>query len=264
MAKKDAQSQTELPPIIIRKVKKAAHAPHHGGAWKVAYADFVTAMMALFLLLWLLNSMPKKTLDGLQDYFSPSIMNGQLQVKFNEEAPQEVTINIPKVNDAPDFSQLGTLINNTIFDTKEMKEYKENVIIEQTPEGLKIEILDSDKRTMFNPGSAKMQPYTKLILSKVVKIVKLLPYYVAITGHTNSVPTHNKEFDNWDLSTERANITRKFLYSINLDSEQVTKVIGRADHDPLEKDKLESPRNMRITLILLRESAVPYQKKSAK
>jgi chemotaxis protein MotB len=263
MASKDKDG-ADTQPIIIRKMKKKheAHASH--GAWKVAYADFITAMMALFLLLWLLNSVPKKTLEGLQEYFSPTILNGQLQMRFNEEAPTEVSINIPNVESAPDFSQLSTLISNTIFDSPEMKEFKDNVLIEQTPEGLKIEIMDNEKRTMFVPGSPKLQSYTKVILGKVTKIVKMLPYYIAISGHTNSSPTRNKEYDNWDLSTDRANFTRKFLYSIGLEAEQITKVIGRADHEPLEKDHLESSRNMRITLLLLKTSSVPYQKRSAK
>ena len=263
MAEKKSDDSKVEPIIIIKRVVKG-HAAHHGGAWKVAYADFITAMMALFLLLWLLNSLPKKTLDGLHDYFAPTVVNGELQLKLNEEAPAEVKISIPQVNNAPDFTQLSKLITSTIFDTPEMKELQENVMIQDTPEGLKIDILDSNKRSMFVPGQAKLQPYTKKILERVTKIIKLLPYYIAISGHTNSSVTHNREYDNWDLSADRANVTRKYLYTLNLDPEQVTKIVGRADHEPIEKDHLESPRNIRISLLLLRSSTVPYQKRSAK
>lgn len=278
--------------IIIKKVKKSSHA-HHGGAWKVAYADFVTAMMAFFLLLWLLSAASKEQLQGIAKYFTPTVgIKDGLGIGFTgglgdvEEGEKRdnaakdslifgtpdsgAVIKMPPSSesanevDAHNFTAVQNDLYKAIHDNPELQEFKENILIDQTPEGLRIQLLDKENRPLFVPGTSKLQSYTKEILIIIAKFIKYLPNYLSINGHTNNIPfSNNRYYDNWDLSADRANATRRFFINGYLDAEQIGRIVGKGEQEPLANEPPESYKNMRISLILLRNMIVPYQKQSA-
>lgn len=279
--------------IIIKKVKKGGHG-HHGGAWKVAYADFVTAMMAFFLLLWLLSSAPQKTLEGIADFFTPTVglkdaqgvgvKGGQSPVKEGKKKSDssdqklvfstttqgaivkdpERRVDAPEENDAQNFSKIEHDLYKAIEKSPEFHEFKDSIVIEQTPEGLKIQLLDQQQKPMFVPGTSQLQDYTQVILTKIAKIIRFLPNYISIAGHTNSDRFTDIKQDNWELSSDRSNVTRRFLVDSKLiDYDQIVRVIGKADQEPFDLQHPESERNMRIEMMLIRQSILPLQKTSA-
>lgn len=276
--------------IIIKKIKKGHGGGHHGGAWKIAYADFVTAMMAFFLLLWLISSLSDTELRALSEYFTPTTgLLGQMGIGFKggtqtakegvkttEKSSASIVLGAPsrgavvpldqtvnsrmKEADLKNFSSIEKDLYKAIHENPELKEFTENIIIEQTPEGLRIQILDNDKRSMFKKGSDELLPHTKRILTHIAKLIKYMPNYLSIDGHTNSVADVNGE--NWTLSALRAESTRKFLINGNLEAEQIYRIVGKGDQDPINKEQLESPMNMRVSIILLKNALVPYQKRA--
>ena len=217
-------------PIIIKKVKKVAGG-HHGGAWKVAYADFVTAMMAFFLLLWLLSSASKETLAGLSEYFTPTQgikdsqgigFDGGLSpdakgtAKSQLSNPGVVSGHTPSgvVADDPDttsqeestavddnlFKQGATSIEQAFAQEAALQQYAQNVSATMTPEGLRIDITDTDKFAMFERSTATLTEHGQAILSRMAVLVKKMPNYMSVTGHTDASPaeTGRAEYTNWE------------------------------------------------------------------
>jgi chemotaxis protein MotB len=286
----------DKPSIVIKRIKKAGHGGHHGGAWKVAYADFVTAMMAFFLLLWLLQSQPVENLSGIADYFTPSVGLRDLKGSGFRDSSNESTeknvlssnrpdnqsiiygseykgsiVKTPETSlsneekvEAKNFAAVAKDLYKAIHDNPETQNLAQAVQIDETPEGLRIQIMDQDQRPMFIVGTFILQPYTKKILTLIAKYVKFIPNYVAISGHTSRdlIPSPNT-VDNFELSAKRANATRKFLEDGLLESGQIERVVGKADQEPLDKENPNSYANIRIAITLLRNSIVPYQKQAA-
>jgi chemotaxis protein MotB len=300
-------------PIIIKRIKKGGHG-HHGGAWKVAYADFVTAMMAFFLLLWLLQATTEEQKIGIADYFAPSsvsratsgaggIMGGRTMTeegaKPNDNSPIGVMIELPTnpaetetagepvetpveqagpggdaegTPEAEDTSALETLLaqreeeqfaaaeqalRQAIDNVPELRNLVNNLIIDETEEGLRIQLVDEDGESMFSSGSAQMLGHTKKMLALVVDVIKQMPQQISIKGHTDSVPYQNTNgYSNWELSTDRANSARRTLVEDGLKPERISSVAGRADQEHLDADNPNSPRNRRISIILLRQNAL--------
>ena len=271
--------------IVIKKVKKGGHGGHHGGAWKVAYADFVTAMMAFFLLLWLLNAVTEEQLKGIADYFTPTIgiNNGKgIGVEGGEREKEEgvkrdinsaesivygspfkgALIKAPeeiKESDEKDVEKIILVesdLKREIEGNDALKEYKDNIIIDQTPEGLRIQITDKDGRSMFKQNTAVLEDYTKLILKKVVKIVRYIPNYISITGHTSATPSISKDYGNWELSADRANATRKYMIQAGMDPEHVAKLEARADNELLDPEHPNAPVNRRISIVILKNTHI--------
>ena len=308
-----AEQDTNAPPII-KRVKKYEHGGHHGGAWKVAYADFVTAMMAFFLLLWLLNATTEEQKRGIAEYFSPvpgavgETTGGQGFFKgdtvttdgklVESNAPVSVTIPIPTTafdqektegeNDKqaskdkaesekeaeatdPDkaekllaeledkqFKEAEHQLRQAIQNIPDIKELAENLIIDNTPEGLRIQLVDQDKNSMFPRGSTEMNEKARILMHQVAKVVAKLPQKISISGHTDSTPYANtKGYDNWDLSTDRANASRRALVEAGLERARIVNLTGKADTEPLVKDDPTSPQNRRISIVLLREKKLP-------
>ncbi len=411
-------SDKDLAPIIIKR-KKAAHAGGHGGAWKVAYADFVTAMMAFFLLLWLLNVVTSDQKRGISDYFAPAsvsressgsggVLGGQsltvqgalvsptsplaadvpgvgppgYATEESENADENVDsgakkedkstpntnnnasnnttknnnkqaddtaklnkkpgesdkefmdrlnkaaeklgipgkqttervddfmrrlyesssnylkqqsdegrvdyqkrmdqaahdLNLPgqqpgeslpdfvkRVAEAADqihkaqqetehFQEAATSIRQAIQEIPELKELAKNLVVDTTPEGLRIQIVDQEQNVMFSAGSSQMEPQAKALMGLVAKAIADLPNKLSVSGHTDSSPfTHGGGRDNWDLSTERANASRRALEAAGIADSRITDVVGRADRDLLFPNDPTSPRNRRISIVLLRE-----------
>jgi chemotaxis protein MotB len=308
-------------PPIIKRVKKADHTGHHGGAWKVAYADFVTAMMAFFLLLWLINATTEEQKRGIAEYFSPVpgavgettggtgffrgdtvTTDGKL---VNSNAPVSVTIPIPttsfdqdktegenEAKSAPDkatgqddsdsssssasaapdeaeaekvvaereekqFKEAEYMLRQAIQNVPDLKELAENLIIDKTPEGLRIQLVDQEKYAMFPRGSSVMADKSRMLMQKVAEVIEKFPEKIAISGHTDSTAyADGKTYDNWDLSTDRANASRRALIDAGLPPARIVNLAGKADTEPLVKNDPSSPRNRRISIVLLREKAL--------
>lgn len=280
------------PTIVIKKIKKGGHG-HHGGAWKVAYADFVTAMMAFFLLLWLLTATPVEQLEGLADYFSPTLgLQGKMGIGFaggkapNTEGwstgdwaslglifgapPSGPIIKLPEddnkveENRPVNFEEVKRSVEEAIDKNEGLAKFSDSILIEQTPEGLNIQITDQNKRPMFEEGTAVLMPHTKRILAKIVEIVAHIPNYIQIVGHTNSdIELKNKEYTVWELSTDRANATRRYMEEVGLEPSQVVRIVGKADNEPINTEKRDDPANSRIAVTLLRKSVIAYHKQAA-
>jgi chemotaxis protein MotB len=305
MADKKEDSGGKRPIIVIKKIKKVAGG-HHGGAWKVAYADFVTAMMAFFLLLWLLNVTTKEQKAGIADYFKPSmastaesgsggVMGGMSmttegakttdpkETATTENSPSDVEEetkdpgeekNAPPANptqnqfekmkadeEQKQFENAMKDIKQAIQDDAQLKELAKNLIVDMTPEGLRIQIVDQQGRSMFPSGSAQMYDATQQLISKVALIVNKLPQKISIRGHTDSVPYgNNATYDNWNLSADRANASRQALMKAGFPANRISNVAGKADTEALFPKDPASPQNRRISIILMRDhpdGAVP-------
>lgn len=270
-----------MPDIVIKKVKKGGHGGHHGGSWKVAYADFVTAMMAFFLLLWLLSSATEEQLQGISNYFTPEtisqsesgsggILGGQSLAEQgslrSETGAPTVSMDIPPVKtpeeiveqrlaeqEDKEFKEAEEQLRKAIESSPDLQELAKNIRIEETDEGLRIQILDEDGTAMFPSGSAVMAEHTKLLLSKVVEAIKGMPQDISIEGHTDAVPfTTITGYSNWELSSDRALATRRELETQGLATGRFAKVAGLADTDPLIPETPENERNRRISITLLR------------
>ena len=276
-------NQDELQPIIVKKVKKGGDG-HHGGAWKVAYADFVTAMMAFFLMLWLISAADEATLDGLAEYFTPTIgLKDQLGIGFeggsavDVEGKQKTELSKPGIvvgrtpqgpipenpereavmegeQDAQLFEKAEEDVKRAFESDPNLRDLADNIVMEQTPEGLKIDITDSDKYPMFTPGSTELTIFGKKTLGAMGKIIDQLPNFISITGHTDAVPTSTPNYTNWELSADRANSARRYFMETGMEPTRVMKVLGQAARDLLLPESPKSPRNRRITVILLRGS----------
>jgi chemotaxis protein MotB len=269
----------KLQPIIIKRIKKGGHAAH-GGAWKIAYADFVTAMMAFFLLMWLLNATTSDQTQGIADYFNnvPNAIHttgggdgpfgGSSAVTaqntlFGQGSPtmnKKMAQNIVKKQEEKAFKKVEDQLRMAIKDIPELKGLADSLIIDQTPEGLRIQIVDQDKREMFPIGSAQMYDYTEQLLAFVSKAIVQLPNKIAVTGHTDAAKYRRTDFGNWELSTERANAARRVLEKNAITEERLYRVVGKAATEHLVQDNPLAPQNRRISIVLIRDSLIDQEK----
>jgi len=291
MAKGGKDKQDELKPIIVKKIKKGGGG-HHGGAWKVAYADFVTAMMAFFLLLWLLNVTTKEQKEGIAEYFDPTpkislshsgaggmlggltattdgamvstvqpLTQPQQQNPALRPGAQDITDEKFKEEqrkrEQENFEKAKAALEKAIDDTPELKELKKNLMVDMTPEGLRIQIVDQDGEPMFPSGSAQMFEKTEKLMAKVAEIIRRMPNEISVRGHTDGVPySKGAEYTNWELSSDRANSSRRVLLKYGFPEKRINNVVGKADRDHLVVTNPNDPKNRRITIILLREELV--------
>ncbi|WP_337995534.1 flagellar motor protein MotB [Oleispirillum naphthae] len=288
-------------PVIKKVIKKGGHG-HHGGAWKIAYADFMTAMFAFFLLMWLLNSMTEQQLSGIADYFAPTTASlsksgagGMLGGKvigegvlssnssssafnpglppptFNngesqqDQAPSEDEMQKAQAEkEQQQFEQTADEIRKAIEGVPDLKELGKNLLIDNTPEGLRIQIVDRDGAAMFPSGSSRMNPNMRRLLGLVATAVKDVPKKVAISGHTDSTKYADPNgYGNWELSSDRALASRRVLVEEGFPAQRVQRVVGRSDTDPLDDKNLGSPQNRRISIVLLRDSIAQAEKERA-
>jgi chemotaxis protein MotB len=314
--------------IIIKRVKKVAGGAH-GGAWKVAYADFVTAMMAFFLLLWLLNAVTEEQLTGVSNYFAPTMASksssgagGLLGGKVIGEGAQMSNTSSPSLvqhlpptsigpggedltgskefePENPGESNLGPgvgagqgegkgpgqggdqagmseqdfkealaqreqqkfdkakeILEGAVKGIPELKKFDGSMLVDNTPEGLRIQITDQEGLAMFPSGSSAPYGHTRAMLDLVARVIKQLPdNRIAISGNTDSVPFRDPSgYTNWELSADRALAARRALIASGVPENRIDRVVGRADQDPLDKNDPKSLRNRRISIILLREN----------
>jgi chemotaxis protein MotB len=230
-------------PIIIIK-RPSQEGGHHGGAWKVAYADFVTAMMALFIVLWLMNS-SKQIQVAIGGYFKDPSGNSKL-VGSNQSGSGE---NFALTKD--NMSQLKEALENSVRQMSAFDEFKNQIEMTVTAEGLRIELLESATDTFFDSGSPAPSENGKDLLGKLAQELGKLPNKVSIEGHTDSKPfTGKRDYGNWELSADRANAARRLMQQAGLRDDQVTQVRGYADQKLRKPDDPLDPSNRRISLIV--------------
>ena len=275
-------------PIIIKRVKKVSGGAH-GGSWKVAFADFATAMMAFFLLLWLMGNTSEEEKEAISGYFNdpsgfaekagaaPTVIGeggantGVIEMpavrpeldetsEDDEQPPKQLTEDeIRKRAEAQEIAQLKLLqqrLESMVENTEAFRQFKEQVIFDITPSGLRIQIVDEDKRPMFDSGSAEPKIYSKLILRGLGRVLKAVPNKVSITGHTDATPYLDREdYGNWELSADRANSARRELMVGGISEAKVARVEGFASSILFDADNPYNPVNRRIAIIVLKNSA---------
>ncbi|BCK86666.1 motility protein B [Sideroxyarcus emersonii] len=277
-------------PIVIKRIKKVAGG-HHGGAWKIAYADFVTAMMAFFLLMWLLGSTAKGDLQGISEYFktplkvalmggagsgdSSSIIKGggqdltrsTGQVKSGELLPEKKVINLKatqeeferleRKRELEKLKELKANIEKAIDTDVKLKKYKNQILLDLTSEGLRVQIVDEKNRPMFQSGSSELEPYTKDILHEIGKMLNDMPNKVSLSGHTDAQPyvTADRHYSNWELSSDRANASRRELITGGLAEEKIVRVVGLSSAVLFDKVQPLNPINRRISIIVMNKRA---------
>ncbi len=235
------------PPIIIIK-KKSSHGGHHGGAWKVAYADFVTAMMALFIVLWLLNS-SEKIRKAISAYFQDPSGSGQLSGSASTGTGETVSVN------KDNMDSLKNQLEQALKRSPEFEKLKDYVQMSVTGEGLRVELLESEKGMFFESGRPVPTDTGRELLVRLAEQLRALPNDLLIEGHTDSKPFGGRpDYSNWELSSDRANAARRILESAGLRPGQVIQVRGFADHNPRDRDHPEAASNRRISVIVRYQS----------
>ena len=276
-----ARPNTPLRPIIVKKVIEEAHGGHHGGAWKVAYADFVTAMMAFFLLMWLLGATTEKQRKALADYFAPTIVQAKQDTagsnglfggdslvaadKYPHGAAQTGTRSMTIPRDATGgpreamgrqrerlkFQQLAKAMMQAVKDKAELRRLAPNIRFTETREGLRIDIVDDADFSMFVLGTSQLTPEASRILTELAKTVTGLPNQLMIRGHTDSAPwSAGAGTNNWRLSVERAEVSRQYLAFRGVASDRFARIEGVADREPYVPSNRLDPRNRRISVTL--------------
>jgi chemotaxis protein MotB len=271
-------------PIVIKRIKKGGGGAH-GGAWKIAYADFVTAMMAFFLLMWLLGSSTKAQLEGISEYFqtplkvalqggygsgdSSSVIKGggedltrkAGQVKRGESEPTKDIISLEKAKaereqESTRLLEMKAKIEQ-LMNSAKLQGFKNQLKLDITKEGLRIQIVDDQNRPMFDSGGAVMKPYTRDILRAIGQTLNALPNRISLSGHTDAIQyeTGERGYSNWELSADRANASRREMVSGGLESGKIMRVVGLADAVPFNKDDPNAPINRRISIIVMNKQA---------
>ena len=234
-------------PVIIVK-KKGGHGGHHGGAWKVAYADFVTAMMALFIVLWLLNT-SKPVREAVAGYFKDPAGTANKMGSTKSGTAESIPIS------KDDMSKLKEQLENAVRRVPDFDKIKDQIEMTITPEGLRIELLETETGTFFQIGNSAPSDNGQELLSLLAQELGKLPNHLSIEGHTDSKPyTGRREYGNWELSADRANAVRQILEQEGLPSNNVYEVAGKADTDPLFPDDPFIAANRRVTITLMREA----------
>ena len=278
----------DLRPIVIKRIKKGG-AGHHGGAWKIAYADFVTAMMAFFLLMWLLGSTANGDLKGIADYFkkplkvslsggsgsgdATSILKGggeditrtSGQVRKGEPEAQKKPAPTPRDARTEDLrkeferrermslTELKGNLESLIERNVTLRQFKNQLLMDVTTEGLRIQIIDEKNRPMFDSSSAELNPYSKVILKEIGKALNAVPNKVSISGHTDAARFSGGEkgFSNWELSANRANASRREMIAGGMDENKVLRVVGLSSTVLFDKNDPLSASNRRINIVVL-------------
>ena len=247
--KPQAHGKDDKPRIIIKKVKGHGGG-HHGGAWKVAYADFVTAMMALFIVLWVLGASDKKFKAGIAHYFrEPGVFSGSTGV-IPDGGMDKLGAGIIQ---APSLEVLRAHLAEGLAGMKELAGLVDQIPIKITDDGLLIELIDKDKQAFFDLSSATIKPTMRKVLELIVKELKNMPNTLVISGHTDARAYHNQSFySNWELSAARALNTRQVLQELGLPSERFDQVVGYADRRLRLPDHPLSSENRRISILIVK------------
>jgi chemotaxis protein MotB len=267
-------------PIIIKRVKKVGGEGHHGGAWKVAYADFVTAMMAFFMLMWLLNATTEKQRKGIADYFSPTIpvnrISGGGDGTFGgdsvftqetlsqighgglphnptetEDGQNESREDADAASDAEALRMVEDILTGRSGESMVSDRAQRHIVTRVTDEGLLIEIFDLEGEPLFGEGGTEPTPVMRELMEIMARVFTLVRNGVAVNGHVRAQPVVLAENASWDLSTSRADRVREMLEASGLSLDRIMRVTGHADRNPAVANPM-AIRNARVELILLR------------
>lgn len=265
----------DLPPIIVRKVIKKGG--HHGGAWKVAFADFATAMMAFFLVLWLTATTSPEQKEAIEGYFkdpigfveggspNPVDLDGSASMVRSSSADQQDTDiqfedeEIEELADTIEEERLQDLmatLQEKIDQNQTLQEFKDQLLLDITPEGLRIQIVDQSKRPMFDSGKSELKFYSEDLLVELGKTISQVPNKISLTGHTDAAPFSGREgYTNWELSADRANAARRAVVAGGVDQDQVSRVVGLSSSVLFDQKDPYAAVNRRIAIIVLNRKA---------
>ena len=276
------------PTVIVRRVKKVQGGGHHGGSWKVAYADFVTAMMAFFMVLWLMAATTKPERAAISEYFrNPSPLAGSSSTPAPGMAgPGGASTSMIKLGGATDVSRgnsndpfqnqqeavptpvqererdkqrleaLKQELQEAISKSQALEPFKDQLLLDITPEGLRIQIVDKQNRPMFDLGSARLMPYTQTILVELSRYINQVPNHISLTGHTDTTAYSTQVgYGNWELSADRANAARRALLEGGMDPAKVARVVGLASSVLFDKTNPQNPINRRISIVVMSQEA---------
>ena len=276
------------PTVIVRRVKKVQGGGHHGGSWKVAYADFVTAMMAFFMVLWLMAATTKPERAAISEYFrNPSPLAGSSSTPAPGMAgPGGASTSMIKLGGATDVSRgnsndpfqnqqeavptpvqererdkqrleaLKQELQEAISKSQALEPFKDQLLLDITPEGLRIQIVDKQNRPMFDLGSARLMPYTQTILVELSRYINQVPNHISLTGHTDTTAYSTQVgYGNWELSADRANAARRALLEGGMDPAKVARVVGLASSVLFDKSNPQNPINRRISIVVMSQEA---------
>ena len=267
-------------PIIIKKIKKG-HGGAHGGAWKLAYADYVTAMMAFFLLMWLINMTTPQQKVGLAEYFKDpskvslsggsstgdrtSLIPGGGESITRDAGHGKKSDTRNKQKEAEQLQQLKLEMEQMIKKEPQLKEFKDQFKVEITEEGLRVQIVDQEKRPMFGMASSHMESYASELIQNIALMINKLPNRVSITGHTDARPYTGglAGYSNWELSSDRANAARQALVTGGLQEDKVMRVTGVGAGIPFNKLDPYDPSNRRISIIIMNKDSEDAALRSA-
>jgi chemotaxis protein MotB len=294
--------------LIIIKKHNAEHEHKSHGVWKIAYADFMTALMAFFLMMWLTSSVSENIRQGLSNYFAPigastntlgtdSVLDGGKSLdelgslnnmaleesifpqtpeykganKFESSSEGQKEIKDQKEKDAVFehikkeevvFEEVQKTLKNIFTQNKDLKQYEDQVIANITSEGLNIELIDKAGKNMFVVGGKDVLSHTKVLLAQISKVINILPNKVKITGHTDARPYGaNASYNNWDLSTDRALVSRRLLVQYGLAENKIMAVVGKASMELLNEKDPFAPANRRISIVVLRNAPISGEQK---
>ena len=282
-----AAPDRKVQPIVVKRIRKVSHGGHHGGAWKIAYADFVTAMMAFFLLMWLLGSTTSGDLQGIAEYFrtplkvalsggsgsgdSSSVIQGggtELTRTIGAERRGDIEARQKKVNlqalraelrrvEAQRLTRLKAQVEEVIARNPKLAEVRSQIRLDLTPDGLRIQIVDDQNRPMFDLGSATVKDYMRDLLREIGGVLNGVENRVSLSGHTDSAPYGSGErgYSNWELSADRANASRRELVAGGMNESKVVRVIGLGPSLMYDKDNPRNPMNRRIMIMVLNHDA---------
>ena len=279
--------------VIVVKRRRKRNDAHHGGSWKIAYADFMTALMAFFLLMWLLSSTSEEQREGIAEFFtvfsysSSSGSNGLLEGRVidtdnsataqNHSSPLAIAVLPPAPGQTagPDESARDAKEDalNKAIEERENREFSEtennlrealrehpelanHLLLQRTPEGLRIHIIDQERSPMFALGSSQLAPQAEQLLRLVAGVVANVPNSIAVSGHTDGLPLNRSSYTNWELSADRANAARRILVDSRIPDARIFRVLGLADRQPLVPEDPKAPSNRRISILLMSTKAV--------
>ncbi|MHA6492329.1 flagellar motor protein MotB [Pseudomonas borbori] len=274
-------------PIIVKRVKKVAGG-HHGGAWKIAFADFATAMMAFFLVMWLMSVATPEQKKLISGYFkdpigfsesaSPYVIDlggsptpapdrtlnpePQDQQEQSQQDSEQAEVDLEQAETLAEEMERERLelllqeLQNKVEENPQLQRFKDQILFEITQDGLRIQITDAENRPMFDLGSARLQPYFEDILLAMADTIKAVPNKISVSGHTDAKPFVGRgDFGNWELSADRANSARRALIAGGYDEDQVARVVGYASSALFDRDDPLNPTNRRIDIVVLTKKA---------
>ncbi|OUL99227.1 flagellar motor protein MotB [Variovorax sp. JS1663] len=260
----------EKGPIVVKRISKGGGG-HHGGGWKIAYADFMTAMMAFFLVMWLLSNASPKQREGIAEHFRMPLkvaMNGGEKsgtsasvipgggMDPTTSVEGEVRLAQADAEDTADADRLESMkkrLDDLIESSPVFKQFRSQILIDITTEGLRLQIVDNENRPMFDLASARLLPHVRVILREIGPVLNDLPNRITLSGHTDAIVYTNgdRSYGNWELSADRANASRRELVMGGMAEDKVLRVVGLADSQHLDKAEPRNPINRRISIVVL-------------